>query len=239
MSDLTIVCFYWRSENRKFTPEHVNILHRMVRRYESVRHRFVCITDEAGDYDEGVEIMATPKAALSLTKYITPERGRFHCAPSCYRRLWLFSEEAKVLGERVLQLDLDCVILGDVAKLGRKEGDFVGATQQHAWGNEDAIPGFCYMVKPGAFPGIAKLTQKTIDDAALAGWRGSDQAIVSYRLHDKVSRFPENQVVAVSSNQAREYPHKHTIVIAVTGLLGKPYNDGVEAGIPWWSLYYR
>lgn len=237
MSDLTVVCFFWKSENRKFTHEHVNILHRMIRRNESVRHRFVCVTDEAGEYDEGIEVFPMPDGAKKMAKHVTPDLGRFHCAPSCYRRLWLFSEDAKVLGDRVLQLDLDCVVLGDIAKLGKVDGDFVAACREV--GDKKPIPGFCYMVRSGVFPDVAKVSSSLITKVAAEGWRGSDQAIISYHLADRAIRWGNKQVYMVSSQQAREHPHKDAIVVAVTGLLGKPYNEHVAENIPWWSLYYR
>lgn len=185
MTTPTVVTWLWRDGpqgGRGYVPEHVNILHRMFRRHLATPFRFVCITDERGQWDEGVETMPTPDAARALAHLQTPEGARF---PSCYRRLWMFSDEARCLGARVLLVDLDVLVVRDPAPLFARDEDFVGWRPTASWGHaRDRIGGGLYLLTPGTrthvwtdFTGPA-----SIAEARRAGYRGSDQAWISYSL---------------------------------------------------------
>jgi hypothetical protein len=176
----SVVCFLWGG-NRDFRPAHVNVLARMVARHLPEPHRFICITDETEGFDPGVEVMPTPPAASVLGNLRTPEKAHF---PSCYRRLWLFSAEAKCLGERVLLLDIDLVVTGDLRPLFEHPGEFVGWRPFRDWGRPMRFGGGIYLLTPGTrtqvwddFTGPDAIAQ-----ARAAGFRGSDQAWISYKL---------------------------------------------------------
>jgi hypothetical protein len=53
----------------------------------------------------------------------SPEGPRF---PSSYRRLWTFSDDARLLGDRVMMIDIDAVVTGDLGPLFAPDDDFVG-----------------------------------------------------------------------------------------------------------------
>jgi hypothetical protein len=154
----------------------------MVRRHLPEPHRFVCITDAPADqFGPGVEVMSTPPEAEALGKLSTPEKAHF---PSCYRRLWMFSDAAKVLGERVLLIDIDLVVTGDLRPLFAPPGDFIGWRPYRDWGRPMRFGGGIYLLTPGTrtqvwtdFQGPA-----SIAEARQAGFRGSDQAWISYKL---------------------------------------------------------
>lgn len=178
----SIVCWLWSDGNRGYRPEHVNVLHRMVRRHLPDPFRFICITDDLGTFDEGIEVMPTPAAALALSKLRTPEAPNF---PSCYRRLWMFSDEAKCLGDRVLLLDIDLLVIGDLSKLFEPKGDFVGWKPTASWGhNKNRIGGGIYLMTPGTQTNVWTDFNgaESIKEARDAGYRGSDQAWMSYKL---------------------------------------------------------
>jgi hypothetical protein len=130
----TIVTFKWKSPpgyRSTFEGVHVNTLASMVRRHYAKPHRFLCITDDPTGIDEKIETMPLWK---DHSKLPSPHSLRF---PSCYRRLKIFSAEAKeLIGERIIQLDLDTVITDDVSPLFDREEDFI------AWGDTNRAGGY-------------------------------------------------------------------------------------------------
>lgn len=120
---LSVVCFKWKPAagyRSTFGPETVNVLRRMVRRNYAKRHRFICITDDATGIDPEVEIVPLWRDFEDLKN---PGGSK---NPSCYRRLKLFSREAeKIVGKRFVTLDLDAVIIRDVAPLWDRPEDIV------------------------------------------------------------------------------------------------------------------
>ena len=178
----SVVTWLWSDGGRGYTPEHVNVLHKMFQRHLPEPHRFICITDDAGDFSPDIEVMPTPADARALATLKTPEGGAF---PSCYRRLWMFSDEARCLGERVLLVDIDLMLVGDARKLFEPQADFVGWKPTASWGhNNRRIGGGIYLITPGTrshvwtdFKGA-----ESIREARDAGYRGSDQAWISHKL---------------------------------------------------------
>lgn len=168
--------------DRQFAPEHVNSLQKMCARYLPEPHRFICVADKPDKLSTKVEFLKTPPAAAALARLRSPEGERF---PSCYRRLWNFSDEAKILGDRLLCIDIDLVVLNDLAPLyDMLPNDFVGWRPYRDWGRKLRYGGGIYALTPGArtkvwtdFKGSV-----SIAEARAAGFRGSDQAWISYKL---------------------------------------------------------
>lgn len=178
----SVVCFLWSDGHRQYLPHHVNILAAMVARHLKEPHRFICITDEpASEFSGRVEVLPTPAAAAALAQLRTPEKAHF---PSCYRRLWMFSDEARVLGDRVLLVDIDLVVVNDLAPIFDMPQEFVGWRPFRDWGKQERFGGGIYLMTPGSrtavwndFHGAPSILQ-----ARAAGFRGSDQAWISYKL---------------------------------------------------------
>jgi hypothetical protein len=98
---LSVVCWRWGD----YAAEYVNRLRRMMARHLHAPHRFVCVTDDAAGIDSLVEIVEPPPMASIME-------------PRCRRRLWQYDEVfARSLGERILSIDLDVVIVDDVTPL--------------------------------------------------------------------------------------------------------------------------
>jgi hypothetical protein len=185
--DVAVLCWMWRGTGlmrRDYRAAHVNALARAIRRHTPLPHRFVCITDEQEErFDAEVEVMPTPADALALARIRTPEGPAF---PSCYRRLWTFSREAQQIAPRVLMLDIDAVVVGDLTPLLTRQEDFVGWRPASPWGSTHRLGGGTWLLRTGSRADVwtefAADPFAAILKAARAGCRGSDQAWLTYKL---------------------------------------------------------
>lgn len=173
---------------RFFQAKHVNRLAELFRLHLPIPHRFVCISDDLEGFSEHVTVIKTPIAAVAAGNVRSPEGLRF---PSCYRRLWAQSEEAKsLLSERVLAGDIDMVPVRDLTPVVSRDEPFVGWRPFRDWGTQRRIGGGLQLFTPGAHPKVwsdfVKNPQAAVMAARNAGFRGSDQAWLSYMLADKV-----------------------------------------------------
>lgn len=102
-----IVCLKW---GQRYDSNYVNRLHSGVRKHLPSYARdaaFVCFTDAGEGIDESIEIRPLPQGL-----------------PLWWGKAHLFSEEAGLDGRRVLYLDLDQVIVGDMSGLIAYMGPF-------------------------------------------------------------------------------------------------------------------
>lgn len=181
---VTFVCWKWRpgfEYRSKFTAEHVNVLRRMVARNYLRQHRFLCITDDAEGIDSGeVEVV---ELWPDHGKLLNPSGAH---GPSCFRRLRLFASDAHELigcstGDRVVSLDLDAVVTGDLVPLYDRPETFV------MWaGTADSTPynGSMWMLRLGERPQVWDEFDpvETPKATVAAGLQGSDQAAISLIL---------------------------------------------------------
>lgn len=177
------VCWLWTTPERPYLPKHVNSLAEQIKQFTDIP--LTCITDEKGDFSPLVEVIPTPpESAKFLTQLKTPEGEGF---PSCYRRLWLFSPEAKRLGH-VMLLDIDVKVIGDLSVYFTKS-TFGAVKATRKWGNEGRIAGGTFVLRTGNHPELWEALKsdpiKLIQETREMGWRGSDQAILSRYMHDK------------------------------------------------------
>jgi hypothetical protein len=147
---LTVVTFLWKPKpgyRSKFTTAHVDVLRRMVRRHYQKPHRFVLLTDDpAGLTEPDIEVY---ELWQDFARVENPS-GRGN--PSCYRRLRLFAPQpGRFLGDRFVCLDIDTVIVGDMAPLWDRDDDFV-IWKSGTSGNP--YNGSMFMLKAGARPNV-------------------------------------------------------------------------------------
>ena len=88
-----------------FGPEYVNRLAAMVARHATRPHRFLCLTDD-------------PAGVACDTSPIGTD------LPGWWAKLVLFQPHPALAGERVLYLDLDTVLVGNIDSLLDYRGDF-------------------------------------------------------------------------------------------------------------------
>lgn len=176
---IDVVTFKWKASSdyrTQFTAEHVNTLYRMVK--QNYRHpfRFSVITDDAEGIHLDIRIIPLWD---DFAKVPSPFGGRH---PACYRRLKLFSPEAKdLIGERIVCLDLDVVVTGDLAPLWNRSEDVVFFAGQ--WGpvgrpiKSQPYNGSMFLLKAGSRPQVWKrfVPHRTPKETRRAGYGGSDQ----------------------------------------------------------------
>lgn len=133
MEKITVVCWKWKpygGYRSQFSSEHVNVLASMVSRNCSGPYEVVCVTDDHKGIDSSVRIVDLWDDYAEL---VSPaDRKGIRRNPSCYRRLRMFSRDAASWGgRRMLSLDLDVVITGDIYPLGAIEDDFAAFGDTH------------------------------------------------------------------------------------------------------------
>jgi len=199
---LSVLTFKWRSDpnaREQFTAQHVNILYAMVKRNLTLPFNFFCITDDF----TGI------RSEVNLVKlWDEPYIERWNPShPNCFRRLKIYSQEAKKLfGEKILLLDLDMIILKNINDLVDREQDFVawnkggtkyqGAIILHKTGTRS----FLWDEFNSDIPKLIKKEKRVGSDQAWVSMRlGPDEAvwtpkdgIYSYKVHIRRKPFPEN-----------------------------------------------
>lgn len=173
---LTVVTFKWGQPGYRssFTAENVNITRRMVARHYQKPHRFICVTDDPVGLDPEVEVLPLwgDFASIPNPTWVN--------GPSCYRRLKVFSKWfTEFAGERIVVLDLDVVITGDLSPLWDRDEDFL------IWRPGTARQPVCasmFMLRAGTMQHIWDTFDAAISPklAGRQGFRGSDQAWIGY-----------------------------------------------------------
>jgi len=176
---MTFVSWRWRTAGYRstFGPETVFALREMIARHYHRPHRFVCVTDDPGPL-VGIETIPLWPDCSRIPSPIG------HSYPSCYRRLKVFAPGAgEMFGDRLVSIDLDTVIVGDITPLFDRPDDFV------IWGESDfphTTPycGSLWMLKTGTRPQVwTEFDEATSPKLAWkAGCRGSDQGWLAYIL---------------------------------------------------------
>jgi len=140
MEQLSIVVWKWGT---KYTADHVNKMYSMLRRNLHAPFKLYCITDDCIGMFSDIRILTWPFGSL----------GRA-------RRLRLFDSAVQErLGPRILQLDLDCVITGDITPLVVRAEPFIIWESVHdtRWVIGTEAPGYiggalCRNTKPKSNP---------------------------------------------------------------------------------------
>lgn len=96
----TVICMRWGTA---YDADYVNKLHAMVRRHTERPLRFVCFTNDATGFAEGIEAMPLPEIDL-------PPRWAW----TTWRKLSLWRRDLGGLSGNVLFLDLDVVVIGSI-----------------------------------------------------------------------------------------------------------------------------
>ncbi|MFD2173234.1 hypothetical protein [Rhodobacter lacus] len=106
-----------------YSSAYVNVLHRACRAHLAGAFRFVCLTDDATGFDKEIEALPIPDIGC------TPE----HFRRGAWPKLSVFNNPLYDLKGRGLFIDLDVVILGDLAPFFTLEGPLFGVGAGPGW----------------------------------------------------------------------------------------------------------
>ena len=110
-SDIHVVCVKWGD---KYPAEYVNRLYAMVQKNLDIPHQFHCLTEQSSGIDSKVHILSLP-----ITSY-----------EGWWIKLMLFQQDFFGLQGRIIYLDLDLVITGNIDFLAE---DNVGLSIIENW----------------------------------------------------------------------------------------------------------
>lgn len=238
---VTFVTWKWTGpdQQRVFLSQHVNVLRAMLARHCKVTHTLVCITDDPAGLDPRVEVYPMPDTS---TEHLgSPHSSARKQYPACYRRLWVFSREARVLGRRLFCTDIDVIVVGDLQPLVETPGDFVGwCSKSFGWSK---IAGGCYLLKAGSHPEIWEDFDPATSPhiAHEAGNKGSDQAWMSYKLYPPERSWSDRDGVVKLNwlKKAGQAPPPGTRLIYTDGHSG-PWSAKTQLQHKWvknfWTL---
>lgn len=251
---ITIVTCVWRSADRDYCARHAEVLGAMLARHVTQPYRYVVIADEdVGGFTGAVEVLRTPPAMAALAQLRTPERAGF---PSSYRRLWLFSDEARQLGDRILLTDVDVVVTGDWSPLWRRDEDFVGWRPGQRWGNtERRVAGGLWLLRTGTRTQVYERFrgEASTREARAAGYRGSDQAWISHMLAGDAAVWPADAGIYSIRDMTRgprprprpgdrrartQRPPADARMVQFNGH-GKPWHQRTIEQHPWVQRYWQ
>jgi len=178
---LTFLTWLWKPAQgyrSAFCAAHVNALARMIDRHYAGPHRVLCVTNMPENIDSRVGIVPD---TCDFSELPSPHGGG-NRNPSCYRRLRAFRPDAaQWFGERFVSMDLDTVIVGDLAPIVERPEPFViwGETNPRSWYN-----GSLFLLTAGARPQVwTTFDPKKSPAAAFQAKRfGSDQGWISHCL---------------------------------------------------------
>ena len=189
---VNILTWFWKQERSRFeyTARHVNEWANMVRDNVTRDVTISCVTDHPEGVEDWINIIEPPRDFCDIkasTWSVT--RG----LPQCFRRLAMFSPDAeKVFGKRIMAMDLDCLVVGNIDHLVDRAEDFIMFR-----GTSKARPynGSLIIMDAGARPQV--YTDFTVKKAEAAGkvYVGSDQAWISYCLGKGEVRVGEKEGV--------------------------------------------
>jgi len=242
---LDVVCWKWKpmpGYRSHFNAKSVNVLRNMVARNLQMIHRFTCITDDPTGIDPDIRIIPLWDTYANIPSPSGPRN------PSCYRRLKMFAPEAKeLIGERIVSMDLDTVVTGDLTPLFDRQDDFI------IWGGQSAQPAargrpWCWyngsfmMLRAGAREQVwSRFNPVTSPrEAHAANARGSDQGWITHCLGTGEKVWTERDGIYSFRNHV--LPGKGRLppgarLIAFHGA-HDPWKSETVALAPWIQEYY-
>jgi hypothetical protein len=240
---ITFIVWKWVSPTYRtvFTAEYVNVFRAMLRRCYAAKHRLVCITDDPA----GVECETFPL----WDDHAAVPNASSPLFPSCYRRLKIFDPAVQRAlkirpGERIVSMDLDVVLCGDLVPMLDRTEDFIG------WrGIGTFVPvvynGSLFSFRAGRFEWLWTEFDpvKSPQQARDARYFGSDQAYMSFRLNGSAPGWDvPDGVYSYARDFARtgglSEPPPNARAIFFNGKR-KPWEPATQAMASWIARYWR
>lgn len=234
---ISILCWKWKGDaayRSQFGPDHVNTLFSMLQRNLTLPFQLFCITDDPRGLAPGIKpfpLWPAPGVLLS------PKR------PNCYRRLRMYSREAREwFGERIVSIDLDCVIVSNIDDIFSRQEDFIAWTKRIP-GRPGGVPyqGSLISHRTGTRPQLwEEFNPDTSPELGRArGFCGSDQAWVSAKLPPNEAVWTEHDgIYSFKGKVRREGLPKNARIIMFHGV-PDPWHPGLDIEHPWIKEHYR
>lgn len=225
-----------------YTAEHVNTVTSQIKKHmNGEKHRVICVTDDAANIRMDVDVHPLWKDHSG-----TPNISGPHL-PSCYRRLKLFDpttqqEMGIAKDDRILSLDLDTCVCGDLTALTRRKDRFVGWAVRGTR-HIRVFNGSCFLFSAGDLSEIwSDFDPSTSPKKAFqAGFFGSDQGWLSFNLAKRTDcagwTFP--QVVSYAREVARRPKLPTGCVLVNFHGRHKPWQRETQAVTPWVKDHWR
>jgi hypothetical protein len=140
----------------------------MLARRLELEHRIVCVTDDAAGLDAAIEAIPIP--------------ARHSDSPRCRRRMRQFDREwISTIGDRILAIDLDVVLVGDITPLIDRPDPLV------CWrvGYAGVFSGSIVLMDAGVLDPLWRAFDADPDGYPRRAWPGgvgSDQAMLNFYL---------------------------------------------------------
>jgi hypothetical protein len=189
---IAVLTYLWDGWRPVYGPEHVHRMKDMLAEHFKTEHQFFCVTDRD---IPGIDTIPLPKI-----EWLKHSRG----VPCGYYKLWSLSREAAVLGTKIITIDLDTLIMGDITSL------FTDEPFKALKGVSCPYNTSLFQVEAGKFPHVWEdLTEESARRAnqqkMLNGNRfyGSDQAVVSDQLRKMPTWSERDGIYQYSSLRGR------------------------------------
>lgn len=240
---LQVVLWKWEQPgaNRAYLPEHVNVMCSMLRRNLSkVPHRIVCVTDS----EFGITECET--APLWEDFNNLPNATGRHL-PSCYRRLKLYDAKTQKnigidKGDRIMGIDIDALITNDLRPVIETPGEFVGWHLARHDGKL-VFNGSLQMFTAGTLQHIwDEFDPRTSPKEAFnAGFRGSDQSWLSYKLCGRPGSVGLEYPLVSSYPLQNRIRHELKFATSIIFFHGsqKPWDPQARFATRWIDRYWR
>lgn len=235
MEPLTVA--YWLYQDpaplvrgpRNYTAAHVNAQLPMLARHCPQPYRVVVITDETDGLDSSVEVFPAP------IKDDGPPESRPSRYPTCFRRLWNFSDAARALGPRILAGDLDTLYVRDLSPLLERDDDLT------VWRSPTGhIAGAAYLLNTGTHSHVWDLFDFVDGPKMLDRMRQqhSDQGWLNFTLPLSTPSWREaDGVYCPPLNGRRELPE--TARLVSFGGPDKPWMPAALERYEWIQHHYE
>jgi hypothetical protein len=211
---IDIITFKWKKSDGgyklknqlDYSSEHVNILFNSIKRNTTIPFNFHCVTDDK-------------RGLLSEINYI-PLWDKCRHLGGCYNRLYVFSYEMrKLIGKRLMIIDLDSVIVGNLDKILSRQEDFI--INEYRVKNssiKQIYNGGLVMMNAGARsqvwdefnPDTSPQELDPLRDQKLL--QGSDQAWIQYKLGENESTFTTDEGVYDFKQVRENLPDNATMI---------------------------
>lgn len=193
-SDRIVLCMKWGT---LFPAAYVNVLYAAVQAHLSSPFRFVCLTDDPRGLRPGIVTSGIPDIGLTPAQI---------AAPGVWRKLALFHPDLRSLGlgSRVLFIDLDMMILGNLDRFFDAREPILLLDTGHDWRSSEAV-----QPSTGVFAYTLGEQEHILDAflkdpaAAMASYRNEQDFVAAHA--SGLALWPTGAVISFKRHLARRF----------------------------------